>query len=432
MNPAIRKRVWKEINDVNADFFNLRTVIAPAADDDTFSQFFFVMSPNDGAMAHLTVAGCFYIHNTYPESPPVVHVYTWTGRYNVDVYSAYRRKAGLSTVCFDILRSPAVGGTWNREYTISLLFASLMSALVSFYVPQIDGSVRAEYVSMGKLRGIKEAARATHHKYKHLVPELLRIPLVEATAVPAKQMAFPSTITVVGDSQTTSDPIYLQDPDQCTHTFAMDLSDLHADIVFSVILTNSKTDLVGQEKSTILVRNGVTATAARKRANEKTNWFYHGKPMNDGDMRLHVTIGHDQMTFAYYSDGRRYVHGDCPVSRLTASQIGDVRGVPFYVHIYMKKKNGNPATVTFLDTEDKGYIHSMRDQVDVKDEGSDDNFGFEFVTASEVAEAIEQCEEHESILGQLGKLSLSDKEVGVAGTSVDNEASTDKIKSNNT
>ncbi|KAI1277337.1 hypothetical protein F5Y07DRAFT_388593 [Xylaria sp. FL0933] len=397
MDSSTRRRVWKEIKAVNADFFNLRTVIAPAPDDD-FSQFYFVMSPNDGAMAHMTVAGCFYIPDTYPQSPPVVHLFTKTGRYNADVYSQYLGDRRRSTLCFDILRSQAAGGAWNSEYTISLLFASLMSAIVSFYVPQLSGPEVAEYVSMKKLNSVKKAAKETHERYKHLLPQLPDIPLVEAKAIPAKQMSFPSTLTAGVDTQTTVGPIYLQAPDQRVHSFAVDLSELHAGIVFSVILSSSETDLTGQEPGTILVRNGVTATAARKRAGEKAKWFYHGKPMNDGDMRLHVTIGEDQMTFAYYSNGRRYIHGDCPVSRLTETQIGDVRGIPFYVHIYLMNKFGEPAKVTMLDIEGKGYVHGVKDQAGkITQDSSGDDFGFEIISESEVAEAMKQIGEQESL-----------------------------------
>ncbi|KAI1357262.1 hypothetical protein F5Y08DRAFT_346956 [Xylaria arbuscula] len=127
----------------------------------------------------------------------------------------------------DILRSDAAGGTWKPDYTLSLLFASLMSALVSFYVPQEGGYERAEYVSMEKLAEIKKAAGETYEKYRDLLPTLPRIPLVEATMVPAEQMPFPNTVVVNGDSMITSDPIYLQKLGQCAHTFAVDLSKLH-------------------------------------------------------------------------------------------------------------------------------------------------------------------------------------------------------------
>ncbi|KAI1197815.1 hypothetical protein F5X97DRAFT_167499 [Nemania serpens] len=396
----IRKRIWNEIQDVNADFFNLRTVIVPSPDDD-LSRFFFAMSPNDGALAHTIVVGCFYIPITYPRSPPVVHLYTRTGRYNVDVYRRYHSGVGdrsRSTLCFDILLSKADGGAWRPEYSISSLVASLMSAIVSFYVPQQYGPAKPEYVSMEKLKAVKSDAVSVYDMYRHVIPSIPSIPLVEATMVPAEQMSFPGTITAKGHTKVTSGPIYLQTPDQRAHTFAVDLSRLHSGIVFSVILTNSQSDLVGKQSGTILVRNGVTATAARKRANEQTQWFYHGKPMNDGDMRLHVTIGMDQMTMAYYSDGRLYVHGDCPVSRLSPSQIGDVRDVPFYVHIYMNQKSGEPAEITLLDTEGKGYIHVARDNMGDKNVDNDSDFGFELVDGLEVAEAVEQIREQERVL----------------------------------
>ncbi|KAI0424692.1 hypothetical protein F5Y09DRAFT_323707 [Xylaria sp. FL1042] len=288
-----------------------------------------------------------------------------------------------------------------------------MSAIVSFYVPQQYGPQVAEYVSMQKLDSIKQAAKVTYEQYKHLLPRLPDIPLVDATAIPAKQMFFPSTLTAGVDTQTTFGPIYLQSPDQCVHSFAVDLSELHAGIVFSVVLSNSTTDLAGKKSGTILVRNGVTATAARKRAKEKTEWFYHGKPMNDGDMRLHVTIGEDQMTFAYYSNGRRYIHGDCPVSRLTESQIGDVRGIPFYVHIYLMNRFGEPTKVTMLDIEGKGYIHRARDQTGERTRDGDDDFSFEVVDESEVAEAIKQSEEQESLLVDMSGFSLTNKGAAV-------------------
>jgi hypothetical protein len=61
MKPAILKRVWKEVKEANADFFNLRTVISPDLIDDDVTRFYFIMLPNDGAMAHLTLVGKFNI-----------------------------------------------------------------------------------------------------------------------------------------------------------------------------------------------------------------------------------------------------------------------------------------------------------------------------------------------------------------------------------
>ncbi|OAL47014.1 hypothetical protein IQ07DRAFT_647285 [Pyrenochaeta sp. DS3sAY3a] len=386
MKHATFKRVLREVKEVNNDFFNLRTVISPdtVGDDDT--RFFFMMLPNDGAMAHQTLVGTFYIPEEYPESPPIVQLYTPTRRYNVDAYRTFlNHKTPQSTMCFDILRSQAAGGTWKSKYTLSSLFASLMSAIVSFYVAQQSGGARPEYVSMELLRAVKEEAKNTFNKHKHHLPEVPRIPLVEAAMVPAKSLFNPQRLEAGSPDKLTSEPIYLQTGTDEVHSFAVDLSGLHPGIIFSVILSNSN-DLVGKKADTILVRNGVTATAACKLANRKTIWFYHGKPMNDGDMRLHVTIGKDQMTFAYYEDGHLYVHGDCPVSRLSVDHIGDVKGMPFFVHIYTKDKTvgttqfKGPAEIEILNIDGKGYIHESIGE----DERQD--FGFELIDFSEAEE----------------------------------------------
>jgi hypothetical protein len=152
MKPNILQRVWKEVKDANADFYNLRTAISPDTTHDDATRFDFMMLPNDGAMAHLTLVGVFFIPEVckysiftsiqtdfppfvqeYPESPPVVQLYNPTQRFNVDVYQGVIGSSGppRSSMCFDILRSPAQGGSWKSEYTISCLFASLMSAIVS-------------------------------------------------------------------------------------------------------------------------------------------------------------------------------------------------------------------------------------------------------------------------------------------------------------
>lgn len=69
MKPQVLKRVWAEVKQVNADFFNLRTAISSDLVDDDATRFNFMMLPNDGAMAHLTLVGTFYIpdvSNTHP------------------------------------------------------------------------------------------------------------------------------------------------------------------------------------------------------------------------------------------------------------------------------------------------------------------------------------------------------------------------------
>ncbi|KXJ90103.1 hypothetical protein Micbo1qcDRAFT_164593 [Microdochium bolleyi] len=386
MEATVLRRIYREVEDVNNDFFNLRTVVTPDPNDDV-TRFTFVMLPNDGAMAHLPLVGAFYIPSAYPVSPPVVHLYTQTRRYNVDVYHihAQRNNRSMSSLCFNILRAQGDGGffpgTWTSECTLSALFAALMSAIVSLYVPQEYGPDKPEYVSMESLRVVKENVRRTYEAHKKsLPPTLPRAPLVGAARVRAVELVFPAEMTTGAHAieTVTAGPIYLQQKKTdapVVHTFALDLGELPENVVFSVILSNRLDDFAGRKPDTVLVRNGVTATAARKRAGDKESaqWFYHGKPMNDGDMRLHVTIGADQMTMAYYgADGRRYVLGDCPVSRLTAGEIGDVRGVPFWVHIFTNNRSGTPVKIYTLDPGGFGYI--FRDAVDRE---------FEFVDSAE-------------------------------------------------
>ena len=360
--PDIQRRVLREVKDVNSHFFNLRTVLQPDPQGDV-STFYFTMLPNDGAMAHLPLIGRLIIPPGYPDTPPVVQLYNKTGRYNVDVYSFLIDSRDRSTLCFDVLRPVTTGGKWQPDFTLSCLFASLMAAIVSFYVPQEYGSDQPEYVSMEKLKKIKADNAATYMQYKHLVPAIPEIPLVDATEVAAIQVKFPWNPETVAvgprhrNVTATNGPIYLQDGCSDVHTFAVDLSNLHPGVVFSVILSTDAADHAGKKPATVLCRNGVTATAARKRKNGPCRWFYHGKPMNDGSMRLQVSIGQDQFTMAYLHEGRQLVHGDCPISKLTELELGDVRGVPFYLSIFMNLKSGPDAWVTFLDTGGKGYIH---------------------------------------------------------------------------
>lgn len=371
----------------------------------------------------------------YPVEPPIVQLYTPTQRFNVD---AYRHSIGdgtpRSSMCFDILRSEAARGTWKSEYTLSSLFASLMSAIVSCkkvpvsrkisnaeaYTPcalvyvtqQYSNTERPEYISMATLRRVKQDAKTVYEEHKDHLPDVPRIPLVEAMPVPARSLFAPQDIEAGSPDLLTSEPIFLQTGSDEVYSFAIDLSNLHAGVIFSVILSNS-TDLVGKNSGTILVRNGVTATAARKRAGKQTKWFYHGKPMNDGDMRLHVSIGRDQMTFAHYEgkEGKLYVHGDCPVSRLDENSIGDVKDVPFYVHIYTKVKTGDPdgrqegpVWIKTLDIEEKGYIHESMGE----DERKED-WGFEMVKREDVVEeeeGQEVIENDDELANDLGGLAL--------------------------
>ncbi len=64
-------------------------------------------------------------------------------------------------------------------------------------------------------------------------------------------------------------------------------------------MTNNINDIKGEHEETVIFRNGVTATAAQKLRKRKLNWFYHGKPLNNGDMRLNITVTPKQFVFSY-------------------------------------------------------------------------------------------------------------------------------------
>jgi hypothetical protein len=129
-----------------------------------------------------------------------------------------------------------------------------------------------------------------------------------------------------------------------------------------VILSNKPgKDLFGKDNDTILLRNGVTGTAAKKTLDNKIIWFYHGKPLNDGYLSLCITVTQEQFTMAYQTDGTAardfIVHGDTPISRLGKAQIGDVGGIPFYLNIYLRRKRGRAGFINVLDQKGQGYIH---------------------------------------------------------------------------
>jgi len=140
----------------------------------------------------------------------------------------------------------------------------------------------------------------------------------------------------------------------------MDLNNLHPGVVFSVLLSNkADSDRIGNEPGTILLRNGVTGTAAKKTEGNKVMWFYHGKPLNDG--HLSVCITQDQFTMAYQTDGTGsesfIIHGDTPISKLGKAQIGNVENIPFYC-IFLKRKSGPIGFINVLDQKGRGYIHA--------------------------------------------------------------------------
>lgn len=361
----------KEVQDVNNDFHSLRTVLRQKADN--MYQWNFIMFPNDGAMSHLPLVGELIIPLTYPTSPPVLHLFTKTFRYNVDVYRSYMGDDSHSTMCFDILRSQAAGGAWDRRYTISCLFASLMQALVTPRVPQEYGGDLPEFVTMEKLADIKREVSTTVEKHKDLVGALPEIPIIRGTPIQAKPFVF--THAQTGATATSlafngryatyvSQPIYLQQNDTSeAWSTVLDLNNLHAGVVFSVILSNKPGfDHLGRQLDTILLRNGVTGTAAKKLSRDKMLWFYHGKPLNDGHLSVCITVNQDQFTMSYQADGSPrdvfIIHGDTPISKLGRAQIGGVKGMKFYLNIFFNLKSGKPGIVNVLDQKNVGYIHA--------------------------------------------------------------------------
>lgn len=367
-------RVAKEIQDVNNDFHSLRTVLRETANKFKWN---FVMFPNDGAMSHLPLIGELVIRNTYPLDPPVLHLFTATNRWNVDVYRRFLDDDTHSTMCFDVLRSKANGGTWNPKYTISCLFASLMQALVTPRVPQEYGPDILEFVSMEKLENIKRQVSHTYHDHKDRIPHLPVIPTIPATTIPAAPLVFlhtrgrspTTTLEFCGNDTYVSQPISLQNGNQGqAWSTILDLNNLHPGIVFSVILSNKPgTDNLGNRNDTILLRNGVTGTAAKKTANNKILWFYHGKPLNDGHLSVCITVTQDQFTMSYQADGSGNtftIHGDTPISKLGKAQIGDVEGIPFFLSIFLKRKSGKNGFINVLDQKGIGYIHAAPNESD--------------------------------------------------------------------
>jgi ubiquitin-protein ligase len=360
-------RVHREVQDVNDDFHSLRTILR---ETDHKAKWDFIMFPNDGALSHLPLIGELVIPERYPQEPPVLHLFTRTLRWNVDVYQSRIRDDTHSTMCFDILSSKANGGTWNSEYTITCLFASLMQALVTPMVPQDHGPDKPEFVTMGRLEEVKQHVEKTYRAHKDHIPHLPIIPTIPAVPIPANALTFTAlgaeevlkSLDFESENKYISQAIYLQDYEQPQFwSTLLDLRNLHPGVVFSAILSNKPgADLVGKKKNTILLRNGVTGTAAKKRADQALVWFYHGKPLNDQNLSLSITITNDQFTMAYKTEGSEkfWVHGDTPISKLGEAQIGDVKGIPFYLTIYLKLKSGHEGFISVLDQNETGYIHA--------------------------------------------------------------------------
>ena len=355
----IFKRVLKEIKDVNDDFFNLRTVIVPDPDDNV-NTFYFTMIPNDGLFCHLPLIGRIIIPVTYPTEPPVFHLLTKTNRYNVDVFyhNASSNNKSESSLCFDILKRKSDYGdasAWNESYTLSSVISALMQSIVSFNVPQMYGGEQQEFVTMESLESGYKNVQDTISKYTKYIGDIPEIPANLAIETDAKLLNFPKIIKVEpnGFNKPNKNGMYEQIfksqafiiNKDTSFTCGINLSELTSNYVFSVILTTNPDDLVGKKSDTILFRNGVTGSAAikTKKTDDKIRWFYHGKPLNQTNLKLVVTISNKQFTMAYQditTKDKWVIHGDYPIAYLDNKSAGDISNKKFYLVLFFKRKNG--------------------------------------------------------------------------------------------
>ncbi len=338
------KRIYRELQDIEADFHSLRTCFKAKSDASVMHQYF-VIVPNDGPMCHLPLIGELIIPEQYPDKAPVIHLFSSTGRYNVDVYRGYMKDPTHSTMCFDILSHG-----WKRDYTLTCLFASLMQSVTIFKVPQEYGEDKAEFTTMEKLASIEKnlLAEYTNRKRTLDLPMRPEIPMVAASILPQKS-------TDLGASGRTT--VALEAGRNNFH-MCIDLAGLHHGTVFSIVLTNDPSDLVGKKTGTILVRNGVTASAAVKKHGKATQWFYHGKPMVGKDVKIYVSITRDKFTLSYTDDKHPtpVVHGDTSVMTGLEKHFN---GSPRHLCIFMKHKFGPKSTIA-VKPSDTHYTHATR------------------------------------------------------------------------
>ena len=99
-NAKNMKRFIDEIKDVTDSFFNLRTLFKE--DSTNMNIFYFIMLPNDGALAHYPISGRLIRSKNYPQTAPIIHVFNKVGRYNVDIFNRNsKNENGGSSLCFD-------------------------------------------------------------------------------------------------------------------------------------------------------------------------------------------------------------------------------------------------------------------------------------------------------------------------------------------
>jgi len=335
--PQTFQKILKEVKDVNDDFHNLRTVIK---ETETVGVLHFIQYPADGALSNKPIFGRVIITNYYPETPPIVHIFTRTNRFNVDVYNnyCYDLTSLHSSACFDILNA-GYGGTWQKDFTLSALLASLLQAIVSMYVAQQHGGEVSEFVSMEKLSDIHKNVEQTYNKYRRYIPEGRLIKKVEPETINTKCFDFGSVkeFETLTEKTVISKAFKLNEIENSL-SIGVDCSELYKNksTVFSIVMTTNPNDLTGKKKDTILFRNGVTGSAAKKLLNKETMWFYHGIPLNSPDMKVVITITNNQFIICYEENGFYYIHGDYPVAYLREPELF---GKDFYLCLYLKNKN---------------------------------------------------------------------------------------------
>jgi ubiquitin-protein ligase len=392
------RRILKEVKHVNQDFNSLRTIIQPI--HDKMGILHFCLIPNDGALCNEPLLGRLIVYRTYPLSPPVIHLFTKTGRYNVDIFhieqshlssnnvlNCYMTPSRQSSMCFDILRSVSSGGTWRSDYTLSALFATLMQALVAVKVEQSYGEPVLEFITMERLKTIRREVDRTLQLFGVCMPKAPQVETLkhEGFPIPCRFFSYPKFIyanhSYEQDSYTISQPIKLQvnssseSPLHHSYTIGLDLSDLTRSplTVFSVILSNEPHDPTGLKPSTVLVRNGVTASAAKKRRFEPIQWFYHGEALQRENLKVIITVAWDQFVIAVEKEKKTnenevkqqeskedemssfahhyYLHGDGPISFLSSAELDELRSnEQFYLTIFLRTKSGSIGRPVCIET----------------------------------------------------------------------------------
>ena len=275
-------KIRAEIAYINGQFQNLRTFIVPDPNCERVDLFYFVMFPADGSLADKPVVGKMFFPHSFPAYPPVLHLFTLTQRYNVDVFHNPDEKSLLpmSSMCFDILERfdarSCPHGLWTSQLTLPAVFASLLQVLVSVKVKQKYSNHEIdEFVSMRKMIVQHEQVDQVWSKYKSYFVGLPRIKKVRAKKVRVHdQIHFARSDLPVKFEK--SSRIYSSNGfrlDEADFSVLIDLSEFRKKLeltkhrynfVVSVILSNRLNDPLGKLDGTILIRNGITGTAAKK------------------------------------------------------------------------------------------------------------------------------------------------------------------------